>query len=95
MLRRTSSKLFMSFVLMVLLVTASANPLAAQPFVGCPSKEIQTAFNDFASVGKPPPDAWRSWQRDPNAQYIEPWKASEVSWSKDQEPSVRISFLGA
>ena len=52
-----------------------ANSLAAQPFNGCPSKEIRAAFNDFASVGKPPPDAWRSWQRDPKAQYIEPWKA--------------------
>jgi metallo-beta-lactamase class B len=73
--RLTSSGPIMSFVLMVLLVTAAPNPLAAQPFTGCPSTEILTAFNAFASVGKLPPDAWRSWQRDPKAQYIEPWKA--------------------
>jgi metallo-beta-lactamase class B len=75
MLHRTCPDLIMSFALMVLLVTASANPLAAQPFEGCPSTGILAAFNDFASVGKPPPDAWRNWQRDSKAQYIEPWKA--------------------
>ena len=63
------------FALTFLLVTASANPLAAQPFEGCPSREILAAFNAFASVGKPPPDAWRSWQRDPSAQAVEPWHA--------------------
>ena len=52
-----------------------ANPLAAQPFVGCPSKEILAAFDDFMLVGKPPPDAMRSWWHDQKAQYIESWKA--------------------
>ena len=73
--RLTLSERIMSFALTVLLMTALTNPLAAQPFEGCPSKEILAAFNDFASVGKPPPDAWRSWLRDPKAQAMEPWKA--------------------
>jgi metallo-beta-lactamase class B len=51
-----------------------ANPLAAQPFNGCPAREILTAFNDFGLVGKPPPVAWRSFVRDPKAQYIEPFR---------------------
>ncbi len=65
------------FALAILLVTVSANPLAAQPFEGCPSKEILAAFNAFASVGKPPPDDWRNWQRDTKAQAVEPWNAFE------------------
>src|SRR6266702_2616487 len=73
--RLTLSEQIMSFGLAVLLVTASGNPLAAQPFEGCPSKEILAAFNAFASVGKPPPDDWRNWQRDPKAQAVEPWNA--------------------
>jgi metallo-beta-lactamase class B len=73
--RLTLSELIMSFVLTVLLVTASANPLAAQPFKGCPSKEILASWEDFGLTGKPAPDVWRSWVRDPKAQYIEPWKA--------------------
>jgi len=58
--RLNSSGPIMSFSLMILLVTAAPNPLAAQPFAGCPSTEILAAFNAFAGVGKPPPDAWRS-----------------------------------
>jgi hypothetical protein len=73
--RLTLSERIMSFALTVLLVSGLTNPLAAQPFVGCPSKEILAAFNDFASVGKPPTVAWRTWVRDPKAQYAEPWKA--------------------
>jgi metallo-beta-lactamase class B len=73
MTRRTLSELF---ALAISLVTGSTNPLVAQPFEGCPSKEILAAFNAFASVGKPPTDAWRSWQRDPGAQQtVEPWHA--------------------
>ena len=64
-----------AFALIPLLVTALTKPLAAQPFEGCPSKEILAAFNDFASVGKPPTATWRAWLRDPKAQYVEPWKA--------------------
>jgi len=52
-----------------------SSPLAAQPFNGCPSEEILAAWNDFGLAGKPPPAAWRSFVRDPKAQYIEPWKA--------------------
>jgi metallo-beta-lactamase class B len=64
------------FALAILLVTVSANPLAAQPFEGCPSKEILAAFSAFASVGKPPPDDWRRWQHDAEAQQsVEPWNA--------------------
>jgi metallo-beta-lactamase class B len=86
----TSSKLIMSFAFTVLLVTASANPLAAQPFEGCPSKEILAAFNAFASVGKPPPDSWRSWQRDPDAQQaVEPWSAF------DNIPSAGVCWVSA
>ena len=73
--RLTLSERIMSFALTVLLVSGLTNPLAAQPFEGCPSKEILAAFNDFASVGKPPTVAWRTWVRDPKAQYAEPWKA--------------------
>jgi metallo-beta-lactamase class B len=73
MRRLTPSKLF---ALAILLMTMSANPLAAQPFEGCPSKEILAAFNAFASVGKPPPDDWRRWQHDTKAQQsVEPWNA--------------------
>jgi len=75
MSRLIFSELIMSFALAVLLMTMSANPLTAQPLEGCHSEEILAAFNAFASVGKPPPDDWRSWQRDPKAQYIAPWKA--------------------
>lgn len=64
------------YALAILLVTVSVNPLAAQPFEGCPSKEILAAFNAFASVGKPPPDTWRNWQHDSKAQQsVEPWSA--------------------
>ncbi len=73
--RLTLSEQIMSFVLTVLLATASANPLAAQPFKGCPSEEILASWEDFGLTGKPAPDVWRSWVRDPKAQYIEPWKA--------------------
>lgn len=64
--------------LIALLVCAAlfglSNPLAAQPFNGCPSEEILAAWNDFGLAGKPPTVAWRSFVRDPKAQYIEPWK---------------------
>jgi metallo-beta-lactamase class B len=79
----------MSFGLTVLLMTVSANPLAAQTFDGCPSKEILAAFNAFASVGKPPPDDWRSWQRDTKAQAIEPWNAF------DNVQSVGVCWVSA
>jgi metallo-beta-lactamase class B len=52
-----------------------ADPLTAQPFNGCPSEDIQAAWNDFGLAGKPPPAAWRTFVRDPKAQYIEPWRA--------------------
>src|SRR6185312_2324992 len=84
--RPTLSKLF---ALAILLVTVSANPLAAQPFEGCPSKEILDAFNAFASVGKPPPDDWRSWQRDTKAQTVEPWNAF------DNVQSVGVCWVSA
>ena len=69
--------LLKSFALPALFVTASAYPLAAQPaqpFEGCPSKEIMARFEDFGRTGKMPPDLGR-WLSDPKAQYIEPWKA--------------------
>ena len=71
------SELIKSFALATLLATASAYPLAAQPaqpFDGCPSKEILARFEDFGRTGKMPPDLGR-WLNDPKAQYIEPWKA--------------------
>jgi metallo-beta-lactamase class B len=86
MLRLTLSKLF---ALAILLVTVSADPLAAQPFEGCPSKEILAAFNAFASIGKPPPDEWRSWQRDTKAQAVEHWDAF------DNVQSVGVCWVSA
>ena len=84
--RLTLSRLF---ALAILLVTVSANPLAAQPFEGCPSKEILAAFNAFASAGKPPPDGWRSWQRDTKAQAVGPWNAF------DNVQSVGVCWVSA
>jgi metallo-beta-lactamase class B len=71
---RCFSKFTRSFTLTILLMAASANPLVAQPFEGCPSKEILARFEDFGRTGKMPPDLSR-WLGDPKAQYIEPWKA--------------------
>jgi metallo-beta-lactamase class B len=47
---------------------------AAQPFEGCPSKEIAARFEGFSKTGIMPEDLGR-WLHDPKAQYIEPWKA--------------------
>jgi metallo-beta-lactamase class B len=63
-------------VIMLLLVAGMANPLVAQPFEGCPSKEIRAPFEEFGRTGKMPPDLGQ-WLFDPKAQYIEPWKAFE------------------
>lgn len=63
-----------SFALAALLAAASINPVAAQPFEGCPSQPILARFEDFGRTGKMPPDLGR-WLSDPKAQYIEPWKA--------------------
>jgi metallo-beta-lactamase class B len=52
----------------------AAVPAVAQPFEGCPSKEILTRFNEFGRTGKMPADL-AAWQSNPKAQYIEPWKA--------------------
>ena len=48
--------------------------VSAQPFDGCPSKEIIARFDDFGRTGKMPPDLGR-WLNDPKAQYIEPYQA--------------------
>jgi metallo-beta-lactamase class B len=63
-------------VIILLLVAGMANPLVAQPFEGCPSKEIRAPFEEFGRTGKMPPDLGQ-WLFDPKAQYIEPWKAFE------------------
>lgn len=49
-------------------------PAMAQPFEGCPSKEILARFEEFGRTGKMPPDMG-AWLGDPRAQYVEPWKA--------------------
>jgi len=74
---RTLSEFVSSFVLAALLGIASAHSLAAQPaqpFEGCPSKEILATFEEFGRTGKMPPDVG-AWLHNPQAQYIEPWKA--------------------
>jgi metallo-beta-lactamase class B len=72
--RTTFSKLAKSLAAAILLAIASAHPLLAQPFEGCPSREIMARFEDFGRAGKMPPDLGR-WLGDSKAQYIEPWKA--------------------
>ncbi len=73
MRRPTLSELISSFALTALLATASASPLVAQPFVGCPSNEIFARFDDFSRTGKMPPDLG-DWLREAKLQYVEPWK---------------------
>ena len=56
-----------------LVVLAHPGAATAQPFVGCPSRDITARFEDFGRTGNMPPDLGR-WLMDPKAQYIEPWK---------------------
>lgn len=49
-------------------------PALAQPFDGCPSKEMLVRFEEFGRTGKMPADMG-AWLGNPKAQYIEPWKA--------------------
>ena len=77
MLRPAIFETIKSTAIAALLTAASALGVAAQPaqpFDGCPSKEILARFEDFGRTGKMPPDLGR-WLNDPKAQYIEPWKA--------------------
>lgn len=57
-----------------MLGAALASSATAQPFEGCPSKEILARFEEFGRTGKMPPDMG-AWLGNPKAQYIEPWKA--------------------
>jgi metallo-beta-lactamase class B len=47
-------------------------PAMAQPFQGCPSKDILARFEEFGRTGKMPPEIG-AWLGNPKAQYIEPW----------------------
>lgn len=71
---RHSSTHVGSLIFVMMILAASVNSVAAQPFEGCPSKEILARFQDFGRTGKMPPDLGR-WLGDPKGQYIEPWKA--------------------
>jgi metallo-beta-lactamase class B len=51
-----------------------ATPAMAEPFNGCPSKEILAQFEEFGRTKKMPPELG-AWLSNPKAQYIEPWKA--------------------
>jgi metallo-beta-lactamase class B len=74
MTRPPINNLIRSFAFAMLVATAWAKAVAAQPFEGCPSREIAARFEDFGRTGKMPPDLGQ-WLSDPKAQYIEPWKA--------------------
>lgn len=61
----------------VLLVASLA--VRAQPFDGCPSAAIGTAFDDFGKTGRMPPALGR-WLGDADAQRIAPWKAFDDAY---------------
>jgi metallo-beta-lactamase class B len=73
MRRPALSALINSFAITVLLVATPADPLVAQPFVGCPSNAIFARFDDFSRTGTMPPDL-AGWLREAKLQYVEPWK---------------------
>lgn len=50
------------------------SPARLQSLDGCPSAAIRQRFEEFQRAGKMPPDLGR-WLSDPEAQYIEPYKA--------------------
>ena len=52
---------------------------AAQPFTGCPSADIASAFADFGPSGRMPP-ALRRWVNDRAAQRVEPFKAFDDAY---------------
>jgi|SRR5581483_8951469 len=59
----------------IITLTSSLGTAAlAQPFEGCPSKEILAQFEEFGRTKKMPPELG-AWLNNPKAQYIEPWKA--------------------
>jgi metallo-beta-lactamase class B len=70
----TNSASRLAIAMAASLLVMRAGTAAAQPFEGCPSKEIAARFEEFSQSGKMPPDLGR-WLHDPKAQYIEPWKA--------------------
>jgi metallo-beta-lactamase class B len=71
---RAARALAKSFVVTELLAIASVGSLAAEPLEGCHSREILARFEEVGRTNKMPPDL-AQWVIDPNAQYIEPWKA--------------------
>lgn len=71
---RRSRRFGMSVIGCCLLGAALPGSAMAQPFEGCPSKDILARFEEFGRTGKMPPDMG-AWLGDPRAQYIEPWKA--------------------
>ena len=74
MLRPIAAELIKSFALAFLLATASDNPLLAEPFEGCPSRQFWRASRISAALEKCPRISAAGWAIS-KAQYIEPWKA--------------------
>ena len=66
---------FAAAALAAFAVTAAS----AQPFVGCPSTDIASAFADFGPSGRMPP-ALRRWVNDRAAQRVEPFKAFDDAY---------------
>jgi metallo-beta-lactamase class B len=66
-------------IALTIVLLAAAVAAHAQPFDGCPSAAIGTAFEDFGKTGRMPPALGR-WLNDREAQRIAPFKAFDDAW---------------